>query len=131
MTTTDTLPELTVPPISRETLASYASASGDDNPIHLDPHVAVAAGLDDVIAHGMLSMAYLARVVTTWMPQSRLRSLRARFVAPTPVGAQPTCTGRVSGVSDVDGEQLVRVVLTVRLSDGTTTVRGEALIALE
>ncbi|MCP3805299.1 MaoC family dehydratase N-terminal domain-containing protein [Allokutzneria sp. A3M-2-11 16] len=131
MTTTDTIPSLTVAPISRETLALYAAASGDDNPIHLDPHVAVAAGLDDVIAHGMLSMAYLARVVTTWMPQHRLRSLRARFVAPTPIGAQPTCTGRIADVSDVDGERRARVVLTVRLSDGTTTVRGEAVIALE
>jgi acyl dehydratase len=44
----------------RETLALYAGASRDHKPIHVDVDFARAAGMPDVVAHGMLSMAWLA-----------------------------------------------------------------------
>jgi acyl dehydratase len=34
--TGDTLPPLTLPPLTRTTLALYCGASGDHNPIHVD-----------------------------------------------------------------------------------------------
>ena len=57
----DHLPVLSTNKISRTTLALYAGASGDFNPIHIDIDFAKSAGLDDVFAHGMLSMAYFQR----------------------------------------------------------------------
>jgi acyl dehydratase len=122
----DELPPLTVEPISRTTLALFAGASGDHNPIHIDVDVARSAGLDDVFAHGMLSMAYLGRLLTGWVPQERLRSVQVRFVAITPVHGQPTCTGTV--VSITGG--LAKVKLAVTLADGTVTLTGDALIDL-
>jgi acyl dehydratase len=83
----DELPPLTVEPISRTALALSAGASGDHNPIHIDVDVARSAGLDDVFAHGMLSMAYLGRLLTGWVPQERLRSVQVRSTAITPVHA--------------------------------------------
>jgi acyl dehydratase len=118
------LPPLTVDQISRTTLALFAGASGDHNPIHIDLDVARSAGLDDVFAQGMLSMAYLGRLLTDWVPQERLRSWRVRFAAITPVHASPTCTGMV--VSVVDG--LATLELTVTLPDGTLT--GDAVVDL-
>ena len=115
---------LELPPISRETLALFAGASGDHNPIHIDLDVAKSAGFDDVFCHGMLSMAYLGRLLTGWFPQSRLRSYAVRFVAPTPVHGRPTCTGRVVAVED----GLATIELMVTLSDGTTTLQGEAVV---
>ncbi|MGW5670138.1 MaoC/PaaZ C-terminal domain-containing protein [Micromonospora sp. NPDC003776] len=120
------LPPLRLPPITRTTLALFAGASGDHNPIHIDLDVARSAGLDDVFAHGMLSMAYLGRLLTGWVPQHRIRTYRVRFVAVTPVHAEPTCTGRV--VSVADGR--ATVALAVTLADGTTTLTGEAVIDL-
>ncbi len=120
------LPELVLPPISRTTLALFAGASGDHNPVHIDIDAAHAAGAEDVFAHGMLSIAYLARLLTTAVDQDRIRSLRARFVAVTPVHARPTCHARVVSVSD----GIATLELAVRLDDGTTTVTGEALVAL-
>ena len=66
----DTLPELTMPPINRTTLALFAGASGDHNPVHIDMDFGEAAGMPDVFAHGMLVMAYLGRTLTNWMPQA-------------------------------------------------------------
>jgi acyl dehydratase len=120
------LPPLAVPPISRTTLALFAGASGDHNPIHIDLDVARSAGLDDVFAHGMLSMAYLGRLLTGWVPQERIRSYRVRFAAITPVLAQPTCTGTVTAVD----AGLATVELVVTLADGTVTLTGDAVILL-
>ena len=60
----DEIPSLTLPPLTRHTLAVYCGASGDHNPLHVDFDFARAAGLDDVIAHGMLIMGYMGRTVT-------------------------------------------------------------------
>lgn len=117
---------LEIPAISRTTLALFAGASGDHNPMHIDLDVARSAGLDDVFAHGMLSMAYLARLVTDTVPQSRLKSFRTKFAAITPVHGQPTCRGVVTSV---EGDTAT-IELTVSLADGTITLRGDAVIDL-
>jgi acyl dehydratase len=124
------LPPLAVAPISRTTLALFAGASGDHNPIHIDIDAAKAAGFDDVFAHGMLSMAYLGRLVTSWVPQSQLRALSTRFTSITPVHAQPTCTGTITAVDEVDGETRATVEVKITLADGTVTLSGEAVVAL-
>ena len=121
------LPTLEIAPISRKTLALFAGASGDHQPVHIDLDAARARGLDDVFAHGMLSMAYLGRLLTGWAPQEKIRSYRVRFVSITPLHASPRCTGRVTAITD----GMATVELAVVLADGTTTVRGEATVALE
>jgi acyl dehydratase len=120
------LPPLELPPISRTTLALFAGASGDHNPLHIDLDVARSAGFDDVFSHGMLSMAYLGRLLTGWVPQERIRSWSVRFAAITPVHSRPTCTGTVVAVED--GEATLELAVT--LADGTTTLTGDARIAL-
>jgi acyl dehydratase len=120
------LPPLKVPPISRTTLALFAGASGDHNPMHIDLDVARSAGFEDVFAQGMLSMAYLGRLLTGWVPQQRIRSWSVRFAAITPLHAEPTCTGTVVSVDD----DTATVDIAVTLPDGTITLTGRAVIAL-
>ena len=119
------LPPLALPPISRGTLALFAGASGDHNPIHIDLDNARSAGFDDVFAQGMLSMAYLGRLLTDWVPQAQLRSFATRFVAITPIHAQPTCTGTVVAMDD----ETTTLDLAVTLADGTVTLAGRAVIS--
>ena len=125
------LAPLRVDPISRTTLALFAGASGDHNPIHIDIDVAKSAGLEDVFVHGMLSMAYLGRLLTDVIPQQQLRSYKVRFAAITPVHGQPTCTGTVTSIDEVAGERVATLELKVTLPDGTVTLRGDALVALD
>jgi acyl dehydratase len=125
------LPALELPPISRTTLALFAGASGDHNPIHLDLEVAKSAGMPDVFAQGMLSMAYLGRLLTNWVPQERIRSFEVRFAAITPVHAQPTCHGTVTAIDTVDGTTLATLDVAVVLADGTLTLSGHAVVEID
>ena len=120
------LPPLTIGPISRTTLALFAGASGDHNPMHVDIDVAKSAGLDDVFAHGMLSMAYLGRLLTNWVAPEAIRSYSVRFGAITPVHAQLAATGSVTAIDD----GLATLDLKVTLADGTVTLLGTAVVAI-
>ena len=126
----DALPAFETEAISRLTLALYCGASGDHNPIHVDTDFAKAAGVGDVFAHGMLSMAYLGRLLTNWVPQSALREYGVRFVAITQVGAQVRCEGRVTEKFEQDGERRVRVELSTTDQNGQTKLSGDAVVAL-
>jgi len=126
----DTLPPLSLPPLTRTTLALYAGASGDHNPIHIDIDFARQAGMADVIAHGMLSMAWLGRLLTLWTAQRNLREFTVRFSALTQVGESITCSGRVAEVLERDGERLARIDVKTTNEAGEVKLVGDALIAL-
>jgi acyl dehydratase len=59
----DSLPELKVTP-DKYLPHRYAGASGDFNPIHIDPEFAKAVGLPGNILHGLYTMAQVARAHT-------------------------------------------------------------------
>lgn len=117
-------------PISRTTLALYGGASGDHNPMHIDIDYARAAGETDVFAHGMLVMAYLGRAVTSWVPQSALRSFNTRFTAITRVGENIVVTGKVVEKTQLGSDKLVRLELTAANDKGEPRGAGEAVVAL-
>ncbi len=127
----DEIPALTTEPVSRHTLALYCGASGDHNPIHVDTDFAKASGFEDVFAHGMLSMGYLGRVLTDWVPQSQIRKLDGRFVSITHIHDVVTCKGKVAEKKEVDGEQRVRLDIVAENQKGEGTVVGSAEIALD
>ena len=99
------LPALTVT-LRREDLVRYAGASGDFNPIHWNDRMAAALGLPGVIAHGMLTMASAARVVTDWLDDpADLVEYGVRFTKPVVVpdddkGASVTFSAKVDKVAD-------------------------------
>lgn len=127
VTVGDPLPALTTKPVSRTTLALFAGASGDHNPIHIDIDFAKKAGMPDVFAHGMLGMAYLGRLLTGWVPQSAIREFSTRFVSITQIHAVITCTGTV--VEKLEGNR-VRVDIQAADQNGDVKLAGQAIIEL-
>ena len=124
------IPALELPPISRTTLALYAGASGDHNPIHIDSDFAKQAGMPDVFAQGMLSMAYLGRMLTNWQPQAKLRKFGNRFAKMTQLQDVITCSGTVVELIERDAEILARCEIKASNSSGQQTLLGEALVAI-
>ena len=125
----DEIPLLSTEPITRQRLALYCGASGDHNPIHVDIDYAKGSGLDDVIAHGMLSMAYLGRLVTNWVSQESVREFKTRFTAMTLVGDIVTCRGKIIEKFTKTGENLIRLELIAETPREQSLI-GEAVIAL-
>ncbi len=124
----DALPVLATRPISRLDLALYCGASGDHNPIHVDIDFAKGAGMPDVFAHGMLSMAFLGRLLTDWVPQHQLREYSVRFVAITHVGDAITCTGEVVEKFEHNGERRLKLALATKNQNDEIKLKGEAVI---
>lgn len=125
-------PEPTPPPpsFSRNTRVApdqsfrYAKASLDDNPIHVDPATARAAGLPDVILHGLCTMAMAGKAVVDSLCAGDprfLTRLAVRFARPVRNGSTLTTIGWRSRrgadfvVQDQDGN--------VVISNGVAEVR--------
>jgi acyl dehydratase len=117
--------ELVTDPISRTQLALYCGGSGDHNPIHIDFEAAKAAGLPDVIAHGMLSAAFLGRMLTDAAGPTSVRRLKVRFGAMSQIGDIVHCTGRITNTDTGHAE-----VEVLAVSGGKTTLSGSATIVV-
>ena len=126
----DRLPEHVQGPITRTTLALFAGASNDYVRLHIDTDYARSAGMDDVFAHGMMSMAYLAQAVGRWSPPERLRRWSARFTAITPLYATVHCRGEVVEIFEEAGERLARLKIGAWTDRDLQTLDGEAVVAL-
>ncbi|MGH3669041.1 MAG: MaoC/PaaZ C-terminal domain-containing protein [Pseudonocardiaceae bacterium] len=128
----DELPGLRVR-LTRADLVRYAGASGDFNPIHWNERVARQAGLPDVIAHGMLTMALANRMVTTWVGDpGAVVECAVRFTRPVvvPVGADGALleiSGKVAQRHD-DGTAVVAI--TARCAAQTVLGQATATVAL-
>jgi acyl dehydratase len=87
--------------VTREDVKAYADASGDQNPLHQDEAVAIAAGFPTIVAHGMFTMGHLASTVLAWAGRDAdLLDMRAPFRAPVFVGETIVAGGTVTAVDD-------------------------------
>jgi acyl dehydratase len=126
----DELAPLQLPSISRLNLALYCGASGDHNPIHVDSDFAKSAGQPDVFAHGMLSMAWLGRLLTNYVPQQQIREFSVRFAAITHVNETITCRATVMESFEFQGERRLRLSLTTKNETGDIKLVGEAVVKI-
>ena len=126
----DEIPALTIPPLTRHTLALYFGASGGHNPIHVDIDFAKLSRLDEVIVKGMFSTEFLVSLLTNWVPQPALRSRKNRFAATNHIDESVTSTGKFIEIFVVDREKLVRLELQTDTPQAQTIV-AEAVVALD
>lgn len=95
--------------VTQERINRYASASGDFNPIHIDPEFAARTPLGGTVAHGMLILAYLSELMTESFGRDWLQSgnLSARFKGAAYPGDTITVSGKVTGVEREKGAVLI------------------------
>ncbi|SDQ14922.1 MaoC/PaaZ C-terminal domain-containing protein [Quadrisphaera sp. DSM 44207] len=117
----------------RADLVRYAGASGDLNPIHWDERTAAAAGLPDVIAHGMLTMAGAVRLVVDWCGDpAAVLDYGVRFTGLVPVPAEGAAVVDVTGtVAALDPEAgTARIDLAARCGGSAVLGRARAVVRL-
>jgi acyl dehydratase len=122
----DQIPELKVTP-DKYLPHRYAGASGDYNPIHIDPEFAKAVGLPGTILHGLYGMALVARAAIVGV-EGDARSLKRLSVQFRGMGfpeQEITVTGTVKEAGDG------RVVLGMEAAQGENRIIRNAEAELE
>jgi acyl dehydratase len=105
----DSIPELKITP-DKYLPHRYAGASGDFNPIHIDPEFAKAVGLPNTILHGLYMMGLVARASTEAAggdPKS-LKRLSVQFRGMGAPETEIVVSGTVKSVDD--GKATIDVV---------------------
>ena len=98
------------PPVTTTQLVMYAGASGDFNRIHYDLPFAREAGLDGVIAHGMLTMGFAAQLLAQMAgPEGFVKRVEARFQSPVKPGDVVRIEAEVAATPDGTGQPQVEV----------------------
>ena len=97
----DQIPELKVTP-DKYLPHRYAGASGDFNPIHIDPEFAKQVGLPGNILHGLYSMSQVARanVAAAGGDPRSLRRLEVQFRGMGLPEQEITVSGTVKEAAD-------------------------------
>lgn len=114
-------------PLEAKELEAYASASGDYNPIHLNPMFAKEAGFESCIVHGMLSMAFMADLIELNFPSAKfqVKKFKTRFRKVTFPGETLKVQGEVKSITP-EGDCVVSV--WIENPKGETTTDGEACL---
>jgi len=125
------LPELRKEAITKQQLVKYAGASGDYNLIHTDDETARRVGLDGVIAHGMLSMAFLGQYLCWLTGPESIRRLSARFVEMVRPGDVLTCRGRVKTLETEASGRWMTLELWAENQRAQQVTTGEGEVVIE
>src|SRR5258707_14672251 len=122
----DAIQELRVTP-DKYLTHRYAGASGDFNPIHIDPEFAKAVGLPGTILHGLYMMGLVARANAA-VADGDPRALKRLSVQFRGMGAPETEIVVSGTVKRVDGD---RVVVDTVAAQGDTEIIKNAEAELE
>ena len=116
--------------INRAKLLDYANASGDQNPIHQDEAFAKSVGLENVIAHGMFTMALAGRYVSDIAGSAAVREFSSRFIKPVVVPADTDVSLVVSGKVLEVSENSAKIEITSLCNDVKVLGMAKAVISL-
>jgi acyl dehydratase len=116
--------------INRARLIQYADASGDQNPIHQDEAFAKSVGLDDVIAHGMLTMGLAGRYLSAIAGSDAVLEFSARFTKPVVVPAHTDVELVVSGKVSAIEDGIAKIEITANCGENKVLGMAKASIRL-
>lgn len=127
----DTLPELRRL-VTQEHVARYAEASGDHNPLHIDPEFAQGTPYGRTIAHGLLTLSFVSQLMTRWDWEgwSHGGELDVAFVGPLYPGDTVVVEATVASIEERD--DIVLAVCNIRcVAEDRTVLVGTAARGLE
>jgi acyl dehydratase len=115
------------PAIEKVQLVRYAGASGDFNMIHIDDEIARKVRLPSRIAHGLLSMGFLAQYAGHLVGTNGFVSrLKVRFSGMVFPGDVLTCRAKV--ISKDETKRTVDLEIATERGEGQRLTAGEATL---
>src|SRR5260221_5874077 len=126
----DDLPPLTKAAVDRVQIVRYGAAAGGFNRLHLHEPYAHQVGFPGLFAPGILPMAFIGQILTSWLRRGHLRKLSARFVKIVWPGDELTCRGRIAELRKEGGGAYADVELWAENQKGELVLRGQATCEL-
>ena len=124
------LPALTKHPTTRQ-LAMWAGGSGDFYEIHYDKDFARSQGLDGVIVHGRLKLAFMGQLITDWIgTEGVLKKLTCQYRGMDVPDQGITVKGKVTKKYLKNGEHWVELDVSTENPTGEKTTLGTAAVVL-
>ena len=111
--------------LTQDEFDKFATLSGDDNPIHVDPEFSAATRFGRTVAHGLLLNSILRGLLDQLVPGGRQLSQNLKFPAPTYAGEPMRFSVAIQ--SD-DGQTVAATMSATRLDDQAVTCEGETTI---
>lgn len=124
----DLIPEVEFDEVTQVQLIKYAGAAGDFNPIHTVPSYAKEAGLDGTIAHGMLIMGMLGKLVSDTFGVKNITKYGVSFKSKTVPGDVLIAKGVVKKITPGEGFSLVDCKVFIEDRSGDVKVDGKITI---
>lgn len=118
---------LSIPALTRVTLARFAGAIDDYNPMHLDDKVATAAGKSSVFAPGHLVMGYIGRMVESYFEGASMQRFGVRMLKLVWPGDVLTCRGVIVDKRIENGDHVIDADVWADNQRGETVAKGRVL----
>ena len=116
--------------ISEADVMTFATLTGDHNPVHVDTNAAAASSFGERIVHGMLTASLLSTVLAMQLPGPGAIYLgqTLRFLRPVKLGDTVTAQVEITAI-DLSKRRMT-LATTIRNERGKTVVDGEASVQL-
>lgn len=113
--------------ITQENINQYAKASGDMNPLHIDPDFAKTTRFGGTIAHGLMSVGFISALLTDHFGRewASTGEIELSFLAPVRAGDTIETAAEVSP-SERPGQIVLKVYC--RNQNGKDVISGTAKI---
>jgi acyl dehydratase len=122
--------------VSQDDFDRMAVASLDYNPVHTNVEWAKRAkvfGVESTVAHGMMTMAFQASMITEWIYPvgGNLRSMDSKFTRPVLPGDTVTSTGEVIEIHYSGRQPVFAVVAMTSVNQrGETVATSKAEVVI-
>lgn len=113
--------------VTDEIIQTYATITGDFNPLHFDEEFAAGTRFKRLIAQGGIATGLLHALVAMDLPGSGTVFLNQNWVFPKPVyiGDTITATGTITSI---DERRRIQMSFEVTNQDGVTVLKGDATV---
>jgi len=119
--------------ITLDQIQRYSYVSGDFNPVHLDEEFASRSSFGRLVAHGMLTLAFLSEMLTQAFGLSWIESggLKVRFKRPAFPGDRLRTWGEITGQEELTDHTMVQCSIALLNSeDNGEIITGTARVRL-
>lgn len=114
--------------ITDEMVRSFATLTGDTNPVHLDETYAATTRFGKRIAHGMLAASLISAALANDLPGPGTVYLSQTLQFKAPVYLGDTVTAVIEVKSVREDKPIATLITTCINQDNVTILEGEAVV---